>query len=335
MATSSQRIDELHRRQQSEIATQRNEIERLRRNEKRLKATQLRQPLRSAPQRRVAVVDPYEKEDEKVLAPLTPPITLAREMGKAIVEELKAMTLEARALVRSLAANPQAEIEASDLGAMDALPDDAQRKLEQLRRRYEKRFATLGEQMAKRMISGVVSNSTAQLNIGLHKMAERMSVQSSLAEPRTRAVVEAAAQACTALIKRIPEKYLGEVQTAVMSAITTGSGLNRLVPYLTKRYKGDARHAKLVALDQVRKVSANVNAARLQALGVEEYVWIHVGGERYPRELHQRYNGRRFRYDDPPIIDKHTKERGKPGDLINCRCVARPVLQFAKMRSTA
>lgn len=312
------------------IATQKVELDRLRRHNKRLRLEQQR-PRVSAPAKPAfELTSPLRKprEGEKVLAPLTPPITLARQMGKAIAAELRAMTIEARHLVHTLSV----ESSPVEQGAMDALPDDAQRKLEQLRLRYEKRFAALGEQMAKRMIAGVVSNSSAQLNIGLREMAERMEIHATLSSPRMRAVVESSAQACVGLIKRIPEKYLGEVQTAVMSVITTGSGLNRLVPYLTKRYKGDVRHAHLVALDQVRKVSASVNAARLQALGVEEYVWIHVGGERYPRELHMKYNGRRFRYDDPPIIDKHTGERGKPGDLINCRCMARPVLQFTKMQ---
>lgn len=314
------------------LASQKVELDRLRRHNKRLRVEQLRQRAPSAPTEtsHFQLASPLRKPQlgERVLAPLTPPLTLAQQMGKAIAAELRAMTIEARHLVHTLSV----ESSPVEQGAMDALPDDAQRKLEQLQRRYERRFAALGEQWSRKMIAGVVSNSSAQLNIGLRDMAERMQIRATLSEPRMRAVVEASAQACTALIKRIPAKYLGEVQTAVMSAITTGSGLNRLVPYLTKRYKGDVRHAHLVALDQIRKVSANVNAARLQALGVEEYVWIHVGGERYPRELHMKYNGRRFRYDTPPIIDKDTKERGKPGDLINCRCVARPVLQFTKMQ---
>ena len=282
----------------------------------------------------IEFTDPRARTGEHVLPPLTPPLVLARDMGHAVVAELRAMTIEARALIRALAGSPEATqaTQVQPDGVMDALPDDAQRQLAQLYRKYQQRFGALAAQWSRRMIAGVLSQSTAQLTIGLREQAERMSIQSTLAEPRMQAIVEASAQACVALITRIPKKYLDEVQLAVMSAITTGSGLDKLVPYLTARYKGDARHAHLVALDQVRKVTANVNAARLQTLGVEEYVWIHTGGERYPRELHMKYNGRRFRYDSPPIIDKHTGERGKPGDLINCRCVARPVLQFSKMR---
>lgn len=280
-------------------------------------------------------VDPRRtpKAGTKVLPPLTPPLMLGRQMSAAVVAELRAMTIEARALVKALAKGPEDQLNQ----AMDALPDggtvsgNAQMRIDALKEKYRQRFETLAEEWSRRMIGGVVAQSTAQLNLGLKDLAERTAIQSTLATPRMRAVVQAASQSSTELISRIPEKYLGEVQVQVMSAITTGSGLNQLVPYLTKRYRGDARHANLVALDQIRKVSANVNAARLQDIGVKEFVWIHSSGERYPRQLHQDYSGRTFRYDDLPIIDKRTGVRGKPGDAINCRCIARPVLRFAEL----
>jgi uncharacterized protein with gpF-like domain len=252
-------------------------------------------------------------------------------MAAAIVVALRAMTLETRALIKALA---------SGAWAMDAPPDtisvpDAQRQLEILQARWREDFAMLAEQWSRRMVGEVVSQSGAQLNIRLKDVTDRLTIQSTMATPRMRAVVEAATQSSVSLIRRIPEKYLGDVQAHVMSAITTGSGLSELVPYLTKRYKGDARHAQLTALDQVRKVSETVNATRLHALGVEEYDWLHVGGERYPRPLHQKYSGKRFRYDDPPIIQyakgKQPEVRGKPGDLPGCRCRQRPVVNFARI----
>lgn len=254
-------------------------------------------------------------------------------MGAAIGRELRAMTIETRALVRQLATGPADQLSQ----AMDAppdsgsVPDNARRRLEALQRRWQQRFAALAEQWAPRMIGAVTAQSTAQLTLGLKDAAERMEVHATLATPRLRAIVEASAQSTAALITRIPQKYLGDVQIQVMSAITTGSGLDKLVPYLTERYEGDARHAHLTALDQIRKVSENVNSARLQSLGSEEYVWIHTGGERYPRKLHQSYHGRTFRYDDPPIIDERTGQRGSTGDAIGCRCRKRGILRFTSL----
>lgn len=280
-------------------------------------------------------VDPRRKPQtgSKVLPALTPPLMVARQMGAAIVAELRAMTLETRALIKALAKGPEDQLNQ----AMDAPPDgstisgQAEMGINQIKERYRQRFATLAEEWSRRMIVDVVAQSSAQLNLGLKDVAERMSIQSTMATPRMRAVVEAASQSTVGLITRIPGKYLDGVQTAVMSAITNGSGLNQLVPYLTKKYQGDARHAHLVALDQIRKVSASVNSARIQELGVKTFVWIHTGGERYPRKLHESYSGKEFRYDNLPVIDEKTGERGIPGAAINCRCVARPVLRFNEL----
>jgi uncharacterized protein with gpF-like domain len=240
------------------------------------------------------------------------------------------MAIETRACIITLTKEPGAEEQLS--AAMDAISDDAAHQLKALAYKWQKRFESLAAFWSNRMIGGVLSQSTAQMTLGLKGLAEQDAITSTMASPRMRAVVEAATQASTGLITRIPSRFLGGVQTAVMSAITTGSGLDQLVPYLTKKYKGDARHAHLTALDQIRKASENVNAARMQSLGVEEYVWIHTGGERYPRKLHMSYSGRTFRYDGPPVIDERTGLLGKPGDAIGCRCRQRPVLNFAKMR---
>jgi uncharacterized protein with gpF-like domain len=239
------------------------------------------------------------------------------------------MAIETRTLVRSLMHAPDAQ------SALDSVADDAQHRMNALRAKWQQRFAALAATWTQRMIAGTVEQSSAQLNLGLKGLAEHFEIQSTLQSPRLRAIVEASAQASVGLITRIPERFLGSVQTAVMSAITTGSGLSELVPFLTKKYKGDVRHAQLTALDQVRKVSESVNEERLQSLGVEEYVWIHTGGERYPRRLHQSYHGRTFRFDDPPIIDERTGVRGSTGDAIGCRCRKRAILNFLKMREAA
>lgn len=331
------------------------ELTRLRQQNARLSADvdsqdrQLRRLRRQVPVKTVTapaplpfqLVDPRRqpKAGSKVLPPLTPPLRMARQMSAAIVAELRAMTIETRAMVKALTSVPDAKEQLSQ--AMDAPPDGstvsgkAEQRLDALKARYRQRFATLAEEWSRRMIVDVVAQSSAQLNLGLKDIAERMAIHSTLATPRMRAVVEAATQSSVGLITRIPAKYLDGVQTAVMSAITTGSGLGQLVPYLTQKYKGDARHAHLTALDQIRKVSENVNAARLQSLGVEEYVWVHTGGERYPRKLHMKYSGQTFRYDDPPVIDERTGVKGKPGDAIGCRCRQRAVLNFTRMVESA
>ena len=43
------------------------------------------------------------------------------------------------------------------------------------------------------------------------------------------------------------------------------------------------------------------------------------------REEHAHLNGTTWAFDDPPIIDEHTGQKGLPGETYNCRCGLIPV----------
>jgi SPP1 gp7 family putative phage head morphogenesis protein len=56
---------------------------------------------------------------------------------------------------------------------------------------------------------------------------------------------------------------------------------------------------------------------------VEEYVWSTSRDERV-RPSHSAKDGKRFKWNDPP------SDTGHPGNEIQCRCVAIPVLDDFK-----
>ena len=115
-----------------------------------------------------------------------------------------------------------------------------------------------------------------------------------------------------------------------MRSITTGNGMKDLVHYLTKKYNGDIKRARLTAADQTRKAYQSINTARLQTLGVKKFVWIHSGGGKEPRPLHVKMSGNEYSFDDPPYIGMMygNEVRGLPGDLPNCRCIYKPIINF-------
>ena len=143
-------------------------------------------------------------------------------------------------------------------------------------------------------------------------------------------ILNATATENVSLIRSIPAQYLGGVQGAVMRSITTGNGLQDLVPYLQKHKEITLRRARMIAQDQTRKAFNTLNKARMQTIGVDEYEWLHTGGSHEPRKLHIAMNGNIYKFSDPPVIDERTQERGIPGQAINCRCRMRPVLNFEK-----
>ena len=129
-------------------------------------------------------------------------------------------------------------------------------------------------------------------------------------------------------IKSIPEQYLKDLSGYVNRSIATGGGYKDLLSHIDRIGGVTKRRAKNIALDQTRKAYNSITKQRLLSAGVEKYEWIHSHGGAHPRRLHLSYDGKVFRFDDPPIIDERTGERGIPGQAVNCKCTMRPVLDF-------
>lgn len=83
--------------------------------------------------------------------------------------------------------------------------------------------------------------------------------------------------------------------------------------------------AELIARDQVLKLNAEVTQKRHEAAGIVEFVWSTSRDERV-RPDHKVLEGKRYRYDDPPVVDRRRGTRGLPGIHFQCRCVAIPVI---------
>jgi SPP1 gp7 family putative phage head morphogenesis protein len=80
----------------------------------------------------------------------------------------------------------------------------------------------------------------------------------------------------------------------------------------------EEKKAKLIARDQILTLQANITRRAHERVGIVEYIWTTAGDQRV-RESHEELNNTKQRYDNPP-------EEGNPGDEINCRCIAFPVM---------
>lgn len=205
-------------------------------------------------------------------------------------------------------------------------------RLNALSKKWESIFGKLGQKLADRLVRRTLRHSAVTLGMSLRQISKDFEVNTSFIDARLKQVINASTQEAASLIRLIPSQYLGDVQGAVMRSITSGHGLKDLVPTLNKLYDGRLKHARMVALDQTRKASTNINAARLQKIGAKSFVWRHTGGGAHPRKDHIALSGKEFRFDDPPVIGvMYGQEvRGLPSQMPNCRCVMQVVLNFEK-----
>lgn len=129
------------------------------------------------------------------------------------------------------------------------------------------------------------------------------------------------------LIKTIPADTLGDMRVIVKDGFLNGKSTSSILKEIQNRYNVGKSHARLLARDQVGKLNASVTEAQQRDAGIEEYIWDDCGDSRV-RKSHKALNGKRFRWDDPPIVDRKTGRRCHPGKDYQCRCRPKPVFKF-------
>lgn len=138
------------------------------------------------------------------------------------------------------------------------------------------------------------------------------------AEPWLGKAVGSFAGENVALIKSVAQRHFADLETKLVSGLRQGQRWEDLAGLIEERYGVAESSAKLVARDQVGKLFGDVNRIRQSNLGVTSFVWRSMADNRV-RDEHELLNGETFPWDAPP-------EEGIPGEAINCRCFADPVL---------
>ncbi len=129
------------------------------------------------------------------------------------------------------------------------------------------------------------------------------------------------------LIKTIPQECLERMREIVLDGYRSGISTPAIVKKIQKEYSISKSHARLIARDQIGKLNCDITRKQQQDAGVEEYEWSDSDDERV-RKRHKKLSGKRYRWDDPPVVDEKRGRRCHPGQDYQCRCVALPVFGF-------
>lgn len=201
--------------------------------------------------------------------------------------------------------------------------------LNALNARFVTLFGKLAPGLAAKMTADVNAHSKSNLHASLREASGGLSLKTSIITGSIADAMKASIANNVALIKSIPQEYFTKLQGEVFTSIQQGQGLKDVLGAVEHLGRVTHTRARLIARDQTSKATTSLNEARMKALGVKEFEWLHSAGGHEPRPLHiGTLNHKIFRFDDLPIIDEHTGERGLPGQLINCRCRMIPVIKF-------
>ena len=147
--------------------------------------------------------------------------------------------------------------------------------------------------------------------------------------PKLQDILSASIADNTRLITTIPEQYLNQVQSIVMSNMRSGLRPSAIVKQLSDQFGVSQRRAALIARDQTSKANGELSKQRQEDTGFKYFKWKTSEDIRV-RDSHDDISDEDigfgkgvYKWDNPPKNDKGVQII--PGQEINCRCVAIPV----------
>lgn len=260
-------------------------------------------------------------------APLNPPDVVEAKFLAALNKMVDQMNAITDRELRKLYKTPEGRAITTGMDA--SFSSMAAKLVRELTKRFTALFVDKAGGLANAWANGISRQAAVGLGQSLKEVSGGVTLKTDVVSGVVADVVRASIKQNVALIKSIPAKYFLEIEGEVMRSIQSGRGMADLQPFLEARYGISKRRAALIARDQTSKATTAINRARMQGLGVKKFKWLHSAGGKEPRPLHlNTLNGKIFSFDDPPVIDERTGEKGLPGQLINCRCRMVPVIEF-------
>ncbi len=90
---------------------------------------------------------------------------------------------------------------------------------------------------------------------------------------------------------------------------------------LIREYNISKNKAKFLARQETSLFMAALEEAEFKSVGVTKFKW-HTSQDERVRTDHKILNNQIFSFDNLPIIDQRTGQRGLPGQAFGCRCVS-------------
>jgi len=134
-------------------------------------------------------------------------------------------------------------------------------------------------------------------------------------------------------IKNWTQDQIVKMRIEVGKMAQEGTSTKTIAQYLENKFGESQRHSKFLARNETAIATSSYLSAKYEAEGFVRFKW-HTILDHRERPLHHELNNKVFRFDDPPIIDARTGQKGLPGQTYNCRCTFSPYIdgEFLKNR---
>lgn len=250
-----------------------------------------------------------------------------RQQVKRLVGKMRAAVNEIIVPELSLLAKPRKD--ASRLASERIDATDAEKLADLIRATRLSLEDDFSDEAIARMVSDIGDEISGYNRLEVARVFKSvLGVDLMSAEPNMDELISAFVRENVSLIKSVESQYLGEVEQVVLRGLRTGLRAEAMAKQLTGESEVDfvsrigkaESRAELIARDQTNKFYGQLTEARQAAAGIDKYIWRTALDERV-RPEHVEREGEVFSWDAPP-------SDGHPGEAINCRCYAEPVIEI-------
>lgn len=251
----------------------------------------------------------------KTLAPIHTSIKLESEYTKRLNVIVKSLHVDVIAYTASLAAN-KALKSSYKLSAFSAF---AVKKIAEIAPKIN---VFCGD-----FINSINVDCTKKLNNAFAELELGITLNPIIYKEQVADILETSVIKNANLIKTIPQQYLNQVSQDFSDVITGNMSSGALEKKIEERYGLSKKRAKMIVSDQTAKIYADITRTRALELGLNKFQWLHTSGSIKPRPIHLELNNQVFEWDKPPITNDKN-ERHLPASEINCKCIAKIVIDF-------
>lgn len=210
---------------------------------------------------------------------------------------------------------------------LDAIdPDILKNAFKKIRDRYKKI-------VSDDRISNATKNQASKINKQQYQYHQRImttipSINPIQFEPWLDNEVQTFMAENVSLIKSIPDEGLTDIEQMLYRDGNRKMSPQQMRKKIEEEFDVTEGRARVIARDQVGKFNGRLTEQRQVNLGITQYTWMTSKDGRV-RSSHAHLDGEVFSWDKPPVTvstGKRAGERNHPGQDIQCRCQAIPVL---------
>jgi len=139
-----------------------------------------------------------------------------------------------------------------------------------------------------------------------------------VAQPEVQPHIQLATRRNVALVKNLSDDVARRLENTLLQEITAGSTNRSIEKTISESFEFGKSRARLIARDQAAKFNGTLNRVRQTEAGIDKYQWSTSLDERV-RSEHRVREGVTYNWSD---------SGPKPGEEIQCRCTARPIVEF-------